>query len=285
VEDDYGLDGDIGGDLGDDIGNDIGSDIGSDFGSDDGVDFGGDLAGDDGFDLGESDISTDIGDDFTAVLDGDIGSDDGVDLNGSDFDIADEGTDLNGPDIDDIDDGIEIGADDGLDDDAGDDLNLDVDDGIVDEHPVDTDPEAVDENPADSEDDSSDVPNTPSPFRDNVLNNPEFFDENGDLLWPENAGFAEDAEYVTLEPGTLVDRYGGNEGSFTASAGTPYEQRSLPYEEGDMEFRTYEVLKPIDNVYQGATTPAFGESGGGTQQMFTYDMQYYIDNNYIREVE
>lgn len=64
-----------------------------------------------------------------------------------------------------------------------------------------------------------------------------FLGEFGKDQWyryPPEDGFNLDAEgkpikeKVTLTPGTLVDRFGAESGTYVSPCGTPYEKRSLP---------------------------------------------------------
>ena len=86
--------------------------------------------------------------------------------------------------------------------------------------------------------------------------------------WPLNDGFEGTPETITLQPGTMVDRYGYPTGRFVAPAGTPFEMRSLP---ADYYYKyplhTYEVIKPIQ-VKAGVTAPWFNQPGRGIQYMF-----------------
>ena len=67
----------------------------------------------------------------------------------------------------------------------------------------------------------------------------------------------------------------------TADAGTPFENRSLPYVEGSQEYNSYNVVKPIDGVLQGRVAGAFNQPGGGMQQRLPESVGYYIDNGHL----
>ena len=47
--------------------------------------------------------------------------------------------------------------------------------------------------------------------------------------WPSNGGFQR-VNIMTLRPGTIIDRYGPETGTYVAPAGVPFTQRSLPPE-------------------------------------------------------
>jgi hypothetical protein len=51
--------------------------------------------------------------------------------------------------------------------------------------------------------------------------------KSGEIIWPPNRGFLGEPERVTLMPGTRVDRYGFEGGTFVSPEGTPYEMRLL----------------------------------------------------------
>ncbi|MBI4356095.1 MAG: glycohydrolase toxin TNT-related protein [Candidatus Omnitrophica bacterium] len=98
---------------------------------------------------------------------------------------------------------------------------------------------------------------------------------------PPNRGFEGEAARTILEPGTLIDRYGGADGSFLAPAGTPFGQRSLPAALESQSLHTYNVLKPLEVDY-GKVAGWYGQQGGGMQ----YDLgkrtvQDLIDSGYL----
>ncbi|HKI02567.1 MAG TPA: glycohydrolase toxin TNT-related protein [Thermoanaerobaculia bacterium] len=100
--------------------------------------------------------------------------------------------------------------------------------------------------------------------------------------WPPNRGFEGDPSETTLQPGTLIDRYGGfmkdgqfqDKGTFVAPEDTPFEQRALPQETAQKTYSVYEVLKPIPGVQGGLIAPWFGQPGMGTQ----YDLPQSINS-------
>jgi filamentous hemagglutinin len=104
-------------------------------------------------------------------------------------------------------------------------------------------------------------------------------------LWPPSRGAYGPVEKVTLPTGKIVDRYGYPGGSFVSPAGVPFEQRALPssYETTKPYFQ-YEILKPIDDVSQGKILPWFGQKGQGTQYELPKPVQWYLDKDYLKEV-
>lgn len=62
----------------------------------------------------------------------------------------------------------------------------------------------------------------------NVYQNDLYFNQaTGDIRWPIDDGFAEYPETITLQSGTIIDRYGSDYGTFTSPQGTPYANRAL----------------------------------------------------------
>ncbi len=54
-----------------------------------------------------------------------------------------------------------------------------------------------------------------------------FFNMLYSINWRENSGFAGEIQQVKLKPGTRIDRYGGEGGSYISPKGTPFEERAL----------------------------------------------------------
>ncbi len=97
------------------------------------------------------------------------------------------------------------------------------------------------------------------------------FHPDGDWAWPGNRGFDGPAEVRTLQPGEVLDRFGNARGRYLSPDGTPYPHRAIPPSNLDplkphLDLHRYEVVKPFD-VHDGAIAPAFGQPGGGTQQL------------------
>ncbi|KAL8934758.1 MAG: hypothetical protein Q9216_005750 [Gyalolechia sp. 2 TL-2023] len=104
-------------------------------------------------------------------------------------------------------------------------------------------------------------------------------DENGFYKYPPQNGFQLDLAgkpilgNLTLRPGTRVDRFGSEYGSYISAADAPYAQRALPPSNLDTppntpeypyNYRIYVVLKRLD-VLGGPIAPWFGQPGLGTQ--------------------
>ena len=83
------------------------------------------------------------------------------------------------------------------------------------------------------------------------------------IEWPPNNGFADEPVSGSLQPGQVVQRYGSENGTFLAPAGTPFAQSALPGVEPSGGPSYYQIINQIDNVQIGTTAPAFGQPGGG----------------------
>jgi len=110
--------------------------------------------------------------------------------------------------------------------------------------------------------------------------NNKWLNPDGSTKWPPNNGFEGTPKTETLQPGTIVDRYGGETGKFVSPEGTPYSSRSLPPGSDTRPYNVYEVLKPID-VQSGEIAPWFDQSGGGIQYQFTQTIEELIQLGYL----
>jgi RHS repeat-associated protein len=102
--------------------------------------------------------------------------------------------------------------------------------------------------------------------------------------WPANiGGFLGDPVKTTLQPGTLVDRYGYPSGSYVSPRGTPFGKRGLPaYYQGTKPYYQYEVVQQV-TVRGGITAPAFGGSGGGVQYQFGTTIQELLGSGVLKD--
>ena len=114
----------------------------------------------------------------------------------------------------------------------------------------------------------------------------EWYDaKTGDLRWPPNDGFAQGTRHhTTLNPGTMIDRFGRDTGKFTSPEGASYGSRALPYEQAEQAYSRFEVLKPLD-VEAGKAARWFGESGGATQYLTADSIENLIKSGHLRRVE
>lgn len=103
-------------------------------------------------------------------------------------------------------------------------------------------------------------------------------------FYPENAGFAGATERTFLQPGQMIDRYGGSGYSrFFSPQGTAYWARSLPPGTAGQPLRTFEVVKPFE-VRSGTVAPWFNQPGGGVQYMSPVKLETLLNRGIIREV-
>ena len=96
----------------------------------------------------------------------------------------------------------------------------------------------------------------------------KYYNPDGSPIWPPNRGFDGNPTKVILEPGTLIDRYGYDGGTFVSPKGTSYTERALPIGTDQKPYTVFEVVKPIE-VQAGKIAPWFGEKGGGIQYEFS----------------
>jgi len=102
--------------------------------------------------------------------------------------------------------------------------------------------------------------------------------------YPANNGFLGGTSSEYLQPGQLIDRYGGSESSrFFSPPGTSAAARSLPVASANQSLRTFEVLKPFP-VESGTVAPAFGQSGLGTQFRAPVPLGTLLGRGILREV-
>ncbi|MFC3932567.1 TNT domain-containing protein [Streptococcus dentapri] len=118
-----------------------------------------------------------------------------------------------------------------------------------------------------------------------VYDNPKYYDqETGSINWPENDGFSGEPKKIVLTPGTRVDRYGSDYGSFISPEGIPYEQRAVAPGTDLKPYSVFEVVEPLE-VKAGEVAPWFDEPGGGIQYLLPDTVDELLDNNIIRRVE
>lgn len=105
-----------------------------------------------------------------------------------------------------------------------------------------------------------------------------------DTFYPASNGFFGAADEMHIQPGQLIDRYGGSGYSrFFSPKGTPAEMRALPPGVGDQPLRTFEVMKPFP-VQSGTVAPAFGQLGLGTQHLAPVRLEVLLRRGILREV-
>ncbi|KAA8568601.1 hypothetical protein MFRU_012g01440 [Monilinia fructicola] len=126
---------------------------------------------------------------------------------------------------------------------------------------------------------------------------------NGSYIYPGEVtnGFSTDVNgnpingTMLLPPGTLLDRFGGETGTYLSAADAPYSQRSLPpsnlndnsyYPGFPYNYHVYRVKKELE-VTGGPIAPWFGQPGL-TTQFFTgkgRSVEWLIDNKFLERVD
>ncbi|WP_344609651.1 TNT domain-containing protein [Sporichthya brevicatena] len=102
--------------------------------------------------------------------------------------------------------------------------------------------------------------------------------------YPTGNGFLGQTEEVFLQPGQVIDRYGGSGLSkFFSPQGVPPEMRALPPGTASQALRTFEVLKPFP-VQAGQVAPGFGQLGLGTQYMAPVRLDLLLRRGVLREI-
>ena len=125
-----------------------------------------------------------------------------------------------------------------------------------------------------------------------VYNNPKYFNqETGNVNYPGTNndknidGFINGQRTpITLEPGTIIDRYGSSSGKYFSPEGTSYEQRALPPFMEEQPYTKYKVMISLD-VDSGKIAPWFEQPGQGTQFLSKYSVDELKKLGYIVEVE
>ena len=95
----------------------------------------------------------------------------------------------------------------------------------------------------------------------------KYYNSDMSAKWPSNGGFTHpltDSDIITLQPGTVIDRYGYVGGSYLSPINTPYKARAVEPGTISKPYNVYVVKEPI-RVYAGEVAPWFGMPGGGTQ--------------------
>ena len=109
--------------------------------------------------------------------------------------------------------------------------------------------------------------------------------------WPDEFpnGFDHRGSFThDLDPGDIIDRIGpdgGKAGQFAAPPDTPFDQKGLPPDRLNPDWKTtqYEVIKELPpSVKVGYTESAFGQPGGGTQYYFPKQIEWYITHGYLK---
>jgi hypothetical protein len=100
-------------------------------------------------------------------------------------------------------------------------------------------------------------------------------------VYPE--GCHEDGEPILLEPGTVIDRFGGPHGRVFAADATPYHKRSLPPPTEAADYRRYRVLRELP-VWRGVTASWFGQPGSSVRYRAVYPARDLVVLGYLEDI-
>jgi hypothetical protein len=107
--------------------------------------------------------------------------------------------------------------------------------------------------------------------------------EKAQISWPPDDGCASAPVARSLSAGEMIDRFGSEGGTFFSPKGESYRSRAVPYVCTQMDYRVYEVVKPIA-VKSCKAAPWFGEQGGAIQVQTTDPAYKLVADGMIKEV-
>ena len=120
------------------------------------------------------------------------------------------------------------------------------------------------------------------------------FPENGSYKYPDYQGFLLDTSgkpilaNITITPGTLLDRFGSEFGTFMSPIGVPYAQRSLPPTNLNApvnstfpaNYHVYQVVQSFQ-VLAGPTAPWFEQMGLSLQFVVPLPVKDLVSGGFI----
>ena len=100
--------------------------------------------------------------------------------------------------------------------------------------------------------------------------------------FPDDNGFSGPTQNITLQPGTIIQRFGDDGSDFVAPYYTDPFSLSLPYYQLPNMYNPnlYVVNQPI-NVIAGQAAPWFGQYGGGTQYLLPEIIRQLLESKAI----
>jgi len=119
-------------------------------------------------------------------------------------------------------------------------------------------------------------------YRDDIKDNPDYFDEEGNFKYPDNKGFSNEEDLddtSSIEAGREVTRYGFDDGHYLTDADADYDSLGLPYKKEFMPKNTYTVEENIDNAYEGEIADLQEEDNTGSGN------QIWTPNDSVAELE
>ncbi|KYC98002.1 TNT domain-containing protein [Heyndrickxia sporothermodurans] len=118
---------------------------------------------------------------------------------------------------------------------------------------------------------------------DAIKSNPKYYTPEGEINWPPDRGVLGKPEVITVNPGTIIDRFGYEGGTFVSPYGIPYEMRALAPETYLKPYNVYVVAKPVE-VQAGKIAPWFDEPGLGMQYELNDSVKNLIEQGVLRRV-
>jgi hypothetical protein len=116
---------------------------------------------------------------------------------------------------------------------------------------------------------------------------PETEDEAAEYAWPTGESFPEGGcdhgEAVRLAPGTILDRFGTNEGRVFSVPGTAFAARSLPPQALSAGYHRYQVLRELP-VWWALSAAWFGQAGGGVRYRAVYPATDLVASGFLQEI-
>ena len=103
------------------------------------------------------------------------------------------------------------------------------------------------------------------------------------VRWPPRNGCADEPVTEMLAVGTLLDRFGKQDGAFFSPRGVGFRARSMPYVCSQLDYSIYRVEKPLP-VDTCRAAPWFGEPGGGLTHKSTESAAQLIERGYLSTV-
>ncbi len=95
-------------------------------------------------------------------------------------------------------------------------------------------------------------------------------------------------EDVVLPKGTMLCRYGNENGNSTTLVNTPYEKLGLPYKKETVEYHEYKVMADGVTVKcivtKGRVAPMFNSKGGAIQFLHKQSILAEVNSGKLKEV-
>lgn len=116
-----------------------------------------------------------------------------------------------------------------------------------------------------------------------LKSNSNYYNSKVEIIWPPNQGVLGNSKPKIIKPGTIIDRFGYEAGTFVSPYGVPYEMRSLAPETYLKPYNVYVIKKPIE-VQVGKIFPWFDELGHGTQYELNQSVKNLINKGIIGRI-